>query len=99
MGQAIAFARAMPSAAGPASRVEICSGSGPVMIFMDADGQPVAPPHFCPDGAMALFHGFFLAAPDPAQPTARPIARASLADWRAPDISGPTASARSPPLP
>lgn len=32
----------------------ICSGSGPVIIYTDEDGQPAQAPHYCPDCVMHL---------------------------------------------
>lgn len=32
-----------------AGQMVICSGSGPVVIYVDADGQPTRAPHDCPD--------------------------------------------------
>lgn len=62
--QAMAVARAAP---GPSGIIELCTGSGPVMVAVDADGQPVGHPHLCPDYAA---HAFDLACLAPA--TLRP---------------------------
>ncbi|SEQ12101.1 hypothetical protein [Thalassovita taeanensis] len=51
-GQAMAVARGMPPAAGG---MVLCTGTGPVSVLVDADGQPVGPPHICPDCALSLF--------------------------------------------
>ena len=51
-GQALAVARAAPDAAG---QIEICTGSGPVTVIVDADGQPTGATHICPECALALF--------------------------------------------
>ncbi|MFT6457354.1 hypothetical protein [Pseudophaeobacter arcticus] len=40
----------------------ICSGSGPVTIYVDKDGQPTKAPHFCPDCVMHLLDA--VAGPD-----------------------------------
>jgi len=45
------MARGMPAAQG---HITICSGTGPVMIHVDARGVPTAPPHLCPDAALSL---------------------------------------------
>lgn len=68
-GQAAAVARGMPAAQG---QITICSGTGPVMIHVDARGVPTAPPHLCPDAALSLIQsavdagGFALLAGRPA---------------------------------
>ena len=51
-GQAAAAARGMSGAQGV---MEICVGTSPVMVYVDAEGQPIAPPHLCPDWAQSLF--------------------------------------------
>jgi hypothetical protein len=51
MGQGAAAARGLP---GPDGSIVICTGSGPVVIFVNAEGEPAAPPHICPDCALSL---------------------------------------------
>ncbi len=60
-GQAVAVARGQPGAEGWA---EICSGTGPVMVAVDAKGQPVGPAHLCPDDAALLLQAIPAAALD-----------------------------------
>lgn len=50
-GQGVANSSGVSTAVG---QMEICSGSGPVILYMDAQGQPTAPPHYCPDFALML---------------------------------------------
>jgi hypothetical protein len=50
-GQGGAVARGMAGAVGMA---ELCAGSSAVMVYIDAQGQPTAPPHLCPDTALSL---------------------------------------------
>ncbi|WP_375175448.1 hypothetical protein [Pseudooceanicola sp.] len=50
-GQAAAVAHAAP---GPSGQVELCTGSGPVMVYVDAEGQPTGAPVYCPDFALSL---------------------------------------------
>ena len=49
--QSMAVARGMPGAAGS---VVLCTGTGPVTILTDAEGQPIGPAHICPDCALSL---------------------------------------------
>lgn len=49
--QSAAVARAMP---GPDGQMVICTGAGPVMVYTDANGEPVGAPHICPDYALSL---------------------------------------------
>lgn len=50
-GQGLAMAR---GSTGPVGQVVLCAGSGPVVVFLDEDGNPTGPPHFCPDFTLHL---------------------------------------------
>jgi hypothetical protein len=39
----------------PFGRMVLCTGQGPVMVYLDEEGRPTAPPELCPDGIVALF--------------------------------------------
>lgn len=67
-GQGLAMARGAPEATG---RVEICSGHGPVMLYTDAQGQPTAPPEYCPENALTLLHLIAAAVATPERPATR----------------------------
>ncbi len=60
-GGAMAVARGQTDSA---SLAVICTGQGPVMIALGPDGEPVAPPHYCPDGALALLAAVALPVPE-----------------------------------
>nr|WP_251134554.1 hypothetical protein [Falsiruegeria litorea] len=49
--QGLAQSRGVSMAQG---QIEICTGTGPVMVYVDADGQPTQAPHYCPDFALTL---------------------------------------------
>ncbi|MGB7319535.1 MAG: hypothetical protein WBC85_16345 [Planktotalea sp.] len=49
--QSAAVARTMPDAAG---QMVLCTGTGPMMVYFDENGEPTAPPHLCPDCALSL---------------------------------------------
>lgn len=49
--QTMAIAR---GASGPAGQMILCTGTGPVQVFVDEDGQPTGPPHYCPECALAF---------------------------------------------
>lgn len=57
--QSMAVAR---GATGPAGQMVLCTGTGPVAVYVDEDGQPTDPPHICPDCALHLLAA--VAAPD-----------------------------------
>ncbi|MBQ0749933.1 MAG: hypothetical protein KBT70_07000 [Roseovarius sp.] len=44
--QSLAVAR---GAAQPVGQIVLCTGTGPVTVTVDAEGQPVAAPYLCPD--------------------------------------------------
>lgn len=63
--QAMAEARTRPLPAGMAT---LCTGTGPVMVHVDKDGQPVGPPVLCPDFALSLLQAVALQPVLPAPP-------------------------------
>lgn len=50
-GQSMAVAR---GATGPAGQMVLCTGTGPVSVLVDENGQPTGPPHYCPDCVLSL---------------------------------------------
>ena len=49
--QSMALARGSVMSAG---QIVLCTGTGPVLVDVDKDGQPITPPHFCPDCALTV---------------------------------------------
>lgn len=47
--QSMAVARGSAAATG---QIVLCTGAGPVAIYVDAEGQPTHAPHICPDSAL-----------------------------------------------
>lgn len=47
--QGMAVARGASAATG---QMVLCTGAGPVAIYLDADGAPTSAPHICPDSAL-----------------------------------------------
>ncbi|WP_050603241.1 hypothetical protein [Ruegeria sp. 6PALISEP08] len=64
-GQGLAMSRGMDKAVG---QMVLCTGTGPVVVYMDESGQPTAPPHYCPEYALSLLGAIAVA--DPALPAA-----------------------------
>lgn len=53
--QSMAVARGASAATG---QMVLCTGSGPVAVYLDASGQPTSAPHICPDSALnVVFDG------------------------------------------
>ena len=93
--ESMALARGQATAAG---EIVICTGAGLVTVAVDAEGDPVAPAHICPDCALSL-----IAAPPGAPAALAPAARLlplRFAAAPAPDAAAPRhspVSARDPP--
>lgn len=93
--QSAAVARTMPDATG---KMVLCTGSGPVMVYMDAEGNPTGAPHICPDCALSLI----VANPEP-DLILTPLGVWTTASVPAPILMEaaqiiPVARARAPPL-
>ena len=49
--QSMAAAR---GATDPTGKMVICTGTGPIVVYVDDSGTPVGPPQYCPDCALVL---------------------------------------------
>lgn len=76
----------------------LCTGTGPITVLTDENGQPIGPNHICPDCAMSVMAG--LAAPlsiaSPNEQITALTPAAQLTPQSATDP--PPAHARAPPL-
>ncbi|MDK3017523.1 hypothetical protein [Pseudodonghicola flavimaris] len=83
--------------AGVAGQIVLCTGTGPVTVYVDENGAPTGPPHICPD--FALHFLAFVAVPDIAPvPLALTFLRAEPPRNSAGHgLSRPVATARDPP--
>lgn len=91
---------AMGAARGQAMAVGemvLCTGTGPVSVAVDAEGNPTGPAHYCPD-CIAVAMATAPAAPmsPPARPDWRPVTYPATPPWvtrpaglRAPTARGP----------
>ncbi|MFV0512694.1 MAG: hypothetical protein ACK5MY_03515 [Jhaorihella sp.] len=50
-GQTMAVARGSAASVG---EMVLCTGTGPVTVYVDEDGQPTKPPYVCPECVMHL---------------------------------------------
>ncbi len=50
-GLGVASSRGIDKVAG---QMVLCTGAGPVVVYMDKDGQPTQAPHYCPEFALSL---------------------------------------------
>ena len=65
-GQGVAVSRGMDRAVG---QMVLCTGTGPVVVYMDEDGHPTKAPHYCTDYALSLLGALAAAQPElPAAP-------------------------------
>ncbi|TMV09755.1 hypothetical protein FGK63_01410 [Ruegeria sediminis] len=94
-GQGLAASRGLNAAVG---QMEICTGTGPVILYMDESGRPAKPPHYCPDYALTVLGAVLLpdipvpAAPDRDLPAPSRVAKSLIS----PPL--PNTPARAPPL-
>lgn len=95
-GQSLAVAR---GTTGPADQIALCTGTGPVMVYVDENGTPTGPPVLCPDFALNLLAAValpdFTTLPDTAKPSVLAIHATMVRDVR----SRHRAMARAPPRP
>jgi len=94
-GQSMAVAR---GSTGPAGQMMLCTGTGPVAVYVDETGAPVGPPAFCPD--CALTHLTAIATPDLGDwpVPARPVVLTLSADPIEKPRGRSRAMARAPPF-
>lgn len=93
--QSMAVARGASAATG---QMVLCTGAGPVAIYLDADGNQTSAPHICPDSALNIsFDGAIVLLAAPAQlilfrayviqsDVAEPVRRKQRPDTRAPPV-------------
>ncbi|MDQ2094778.1 hypothetical protein [Rhodalgimonas zhirmunskyi] len=93
-GQSMAVMRGMPGAAG---EIVLCTGTGPLTVQVDENGQPVGPAHICPDCALSLFAYADHQPPAPARPMARGLRIAALVPGAPHVWAGVAPQARDPP--
>ncbi len=94
-GQSIAASRGADQAVG---QMVLCTGTGPVVVYMDAEGQPTKPPHYCPDYALTLLGALLVDQPPlpPAPERARVAPDRAFASLIAAPL--PLKPARAPPV-
>jgi len=94
-GQSMALARFMSS---PSGEMVLCTGTGPLAIQVDDEGNPVGPAHICPDCALS----FFAAVGHVPDMPVRPLVVSDLvhveAGQQASSSGAVRATARGPPL-
>ena len=94
-GQGMAMARGGSAASG---QMVICTGTGPMVVHVDAQGQPTHAPVLCPDAAL---HAPLAAALSrPAVPASRIayVPPSQPAPTKARNHAKPTPPSRAPPL-
>ncbi len=93
--QSMAVARGASAATG---HMVLCTGTGPVAVYTDAQGQPTSAPHICPDSALnVLVVGPVKGVIAPMR-LARFYPAISFSEQPMPVSVHPTPPARGPPL-
>ncbi|WP_254447881.1 hypothetical protein [Ruegeria arenilitoris] len=67
-GVAMAMSRGLDRTA---AQIVLCTGTGPVVVYVDDQGQPTRPPHYCPDYSLTLLAALFAEFPLLPGPPAR----------------------------
>lgn len=96
VAQQAAVARA--AMAVPGLEMTLCTGDGPVTVTLDAEGNPVAPPHPCPACILALVLPPAATAPGQSPRLLRPLSPPPPALLAVRTPCDPTPPARAPPL-
>ena len=94
-GQGVAASRGVDRVVG---QMVLCTGNGPVVVYVDAEGQPTGAPHYCPDYALSLLGAVHDA---PAQVPAAPSRALPAPVLEMPDLIAaplPRHPARAPPV-
>ena len=90
----MAAARAAP---GPEGHIILCTGTGPVSVLVDADGQPTGATHLCPDCALSQLQALVATAADLSAPSGWIKARALALPRKFHSPAPGRAVARAPP--
>ena len=78
-------------------QMELCTGTGPVTVGVDADGKP-ASLHYCPECALTLLAAVAPWQPEAFAPSHQSIAYFPVETWNAHSAAAPQACARGPPV-
>ena len=78
-------------------QMELCTGTGPVTVGVDAEGKP-ASLHYCPDCALTLLAAVAPWQPDTYAPSHQSTAYFPTVTWKARSADAPRACARAPPV-
>jgi len=95
-GQELAIARGHAAASGSAV---LCGGQGLILVTLDDRGQPVGPPHYCPDAVATIWAPPAAIAPTPPARLLRAIGSPQIAVLVLPPVALLVAQARAPPAP
>ncbi len=94
-GQGVAASRGVGEAVG---QMVLCTGTGPVVVYMDQDGQPTQPPHYCPDYALSLLGAVQQAEPSLPAPPDRALPGPATVAHNLISLPQPQTPARAPPV-
>lgn len=94
-GQSMAVARGAP---GPSGTLTLCTGTGPVTVLVDENGQPTGKPHICPDCGFGLFAATFAAPALPPRPVTYSVKWRPVSHVMRVAMASPRPQARAPPV-
>lgn len=94
-GHAMAIAQGMPGVAGYA---ELCIGHEPVMVTVDAEGNPTGESHICPEFGLSLLNAVTAGETHCAAPDSKARKAVGVVAVTAPVIRAVQTSARAPPM-
>lgn len=94
-GHSMAVARGMPTASG---MMELCTGTGPIMVPVDAEGQRTGPSHICPEFSLSLMDLVAIVPATPSRPVGKGVWIAPVKQHDIRMIRPIVAVARGPPV-
>lgn len=93
--QSMAVARGASAATG---QMVLCTGAGPVAVYVDAQGQPTDTPQMCPDAALNVLVEGALPAFEAPQKLVRFVSGQFMGAKPTPMLPLPAPPSRAPPL-
>lgn len=94
-GHSMAVAR---GASAPSGEMVLCTGTGPLVVLVDENGDPTGPAHFCPECVMSLVEAIIPDFDMPAQHAAKGKRLGIASPELIANTGKPCPQARGPPV-